>query len=720
LYARLEDGLPRLELTGGGQYRDMPVALDVQLGRTEQTAPGDGAYPVRARIEAAGTEIHLDGEIGRPETLDGLDLQVQVESENINELLALADISLPQIPPFLITGQVSEDGQVWRVADLYAQFSESELAGEVTVDLSEQRPFITADLQPKRLLLSELISAGEQPAVVAIDEAAAAASTEETEAEQAALISVEGVNFDALPEIDVDVSFQGEFVEIQEFRFDSLTFDLKLRDQVAVLDASGQGQFRDGPFSLEAHAGNEQSLEDPDAPYPIELRIDSQETRVTVEGTAAEPGRLAGLQVDVALSGPNLDRLGEILQLSLPTTPPFELQSHLAYEENRWHLTDLNGTVGDSDIHGRVTIMIGDERPTLEAELASNALDLDDLGVLVGAPADPDETVSAEQERAAAEQAARQSLLPDEPFDVPELRSMDARVSYRAKQVLARKLPLEDMAVDLTLEDGQLTLEPLRFGIAGGTSESVIRLDGRNDVLAGELDLNVRNVRLNQLLSRFDIDLAGIEMEEEGVGTFRGRARLAVRGNSVKQLAGSADGQIVFIMGGGQINALIVEALGLDIGEALALLLTGERREQSEMVPIECFVGDFEVQDGVMRAEALVLETADSTITGKGQIDLGNETLSLEFVAHPKDPSVLTASTPVRIEGTFKEPKIDAISEELKERSLAALALGVVLPVVGAILPFLEQGETEDTNCARLIEGAMASVEEASPSPQSD
>jgi hypothetical protein len=105
-----------------------------------------------------------------------------------------------------------------------------------------------------------------------------------------------------------------------------------------------------------------------------------------------------------------------------------------------------------------------------------------------------------------------------------------------------------------------------------------------------------------------------------------------------------------------------------------------------------------------------VLETSDSTITGQGQIDLGKETLGLELLAHPKDPSILTASTPVRIEGTFKDPRIDVVSEELEEKSLAALALGVVLPIVGAILPFFEEGETKDTNCARLIEAASATT----------
>lgn len=295
---------------------------------------------------------------------------------------------------------------------------------------------------------------------------------------------------------------------------------------------------------------------------------------------------------------------------------------------------------------------------------------------------------------------------------------MDARVSYRAEQVQARKLPLEGMVLDLTLEDGQLTFEPLRFDLADGELVSNIRLDGRTDILAGEFELDVSNIRLNQLLSHFDIDIAEIEVEEAGVGTLAGHAQLAVRGNSIKALAGSADGQIVFIMRGGRISALILEAVGLDVGEAVALLLAGDEEEQSEMVPIECFVGRFDVQDGVMRAEALVLETPDSTITGRGQIDLGAETLNLEFVAHPKDPSILTASTPIRIEGTFEDPKIDVVSEDLMEKSLAALALGVVLPVVGAIIPFLEQGETEDTSCARLIQAASTAMQGASSSPQ--
>jgi uncharacterized protein involved in outer membrane biogenesis len=230
-------------------------------------------------------------------------------------------------------------------------------------------------------------------------------------------------------------------------------------------------------------------------------------------------------------------------------------------------------------------------------------------------------------------------------------------------------------------------------------------------VLNGDLDLTLRNVKLNQLLAAFEVDVGAIQMEEEGVGTFGGQAKLTFEGNSIRDMAGAADGELAVIMSGGQINALIIEALGLDVGEILAVLAAGDEEKEGGMVPVQCLVSRFEVRDGVMTTRALVLETSDSTVTGSGTIDLGQETLDITLLAHPKDASVLSASTPVAIKGTLRDPQIDVVSEELAEKGLAALALGVVLPVIGAIFPFIETGDAEGVNCAALIEAAQTGGE---------
>jgi uncharacterized protein involved in outer membrane biogenesis len=416
------------------------------------------------------------------------------------------------------------------------------------------------------------------------------------------------------------------------------------------------------------------------------------------------------------LEGPDLAELGDLLQLPFPGTPPYALAGKVTHEadQERWNLIALQGTVGDSDLAGNVSLELSTEPPTLVADLTSKQLDFDDLGMLVGAPSDTSsgETASAEQRQQAAESEAAERVLPAAEFDIPDLRNIDARVKFEGESIQAKTLPLERMSLDLTLRDGTMRFEPLRFALADGEFEALMTLDGRDNVLDGEFDLSLRQVRLNKLFARFDIEIADVEMEKEGTGTFGGRATLKARGKSVAELADSADGEVAVIMDGGQINALIVEGIGLDVGEILGVLFADQDKEQPVMVPVDCFVGQFAVTDGVMDTQALVLKTADSTITGSGQIDLGNESLALELLAHPHDVSALTATTPVRIEGTFKHPKIDVVSKVLTEKSLAALALGVVLPVVGAILPFFETGE-QDTgpSCATLVQNAEQSAD---------
>ena len=237
---------------------------------------------------------------------------------------------------------------------------------------------------------------------------------------------------------------------------------------------------------------------------------------------------------------------------------------------------------------------------------------------------DPAKLPQAEQEQKAAQEAAAKApVLPDKQFDVPELHAFDARISFTGDTVQAMKLPLEHMEAKVTLQDGHIKIDPARLDVAGGKLETRVGLSAPSGVLNGDLDLTLRNVKLNQLLAAFKVDVGAIQMEKEGVGTFGGQAKLTFQGNSIRDMAAAADGELAVIMGGGQINALIIEALGLDVGEILAVLAAGDEEKESGMVPVQCFVSRFEVQDGVMTTRALVLETSDSTVTGSGTIDLG-------------------------------------------------------------------------------------------------
>ena len=125
------------------------------------------------------------------------------------------------------------------------------------------------------------------------------------------------------------------------------------------------------------------------------------------------------------------------------------------------------------------------------------------------------------------------------------------------------------------------------------------------------------------------------------------------------QLLGSADGQTVLTMTGGGLDALIVEAIGLDIAESLAVLLTSAAQTEEDRVPIRCAIVNLQIDQGIATAQPIVIDTTDSKITVDGKINLGTETLDLFIQAFPKDVSPLSFNQPIHVDGRILSPSVN-------------------------------------------------------------
>lgn len=691
LAADLHDRLPRLALQAAGQYRGEPLEVLAKLGAREGPEK-PGAYPVSVRVDGPANQLAIEGSVRAPIPLRGVELGLEVRSTAPEPWLELVGLTGYRPGRVLGTAHLTGENAAWRLTDVYLEVGQSNLFGELEADLSGEAPAIRGDLTSNRLIVEDFTGTPDEPAAGPPD--------------QDPTLEEPGLEPQVLPDVHADLDLTVEYLEAAQLWLDNLTLDLELRNRLPVIDLSAEGRLQREPVRVALRAGTDAGDGSPVRPYPVHLEVVGDQTSVRATGTVAEPLRLDGLDVDVRLEGPTLDRLGEIAQLALPSTPPYRLTSNLARDGRRWTLTGLDGRIGDSDLAGDVTVDLAAERPTLIAELRSRSLDFDDLGPLVGAAPDieGDEAASERQERRAAIAAADRWVLPDDPIDLSELRSMDAQVTFTGERVVAPNLPLEQVRIEAVLDDGRLRLEPVRFEMADGSLEGEIALDARDRPLQGRFDVALRNLKLNQFLKQFEVEIADLEVEREGRGTLHGRASLETRGDTIHEMAASADGRLALVMDGGRINALIVEAAGLDVGEIIAVLLAGE--PGPDMLPIECFIGNFRIREGVMRARPLVLKAPDDTILGTGAIDLGRETFDLALEAEPTDVSVLSASTPIRIEGPWTDPSIIPTTEELVGKGIAAAGLGIVIPFVGALIPFVEIGDGGDGACAKLLANA--------------
>jgi len=462
---------------------------------------------------------------------------------------------------------------------------------------------------------------------------------------------------------------------------------------------NGEGTFEGKPFRLDLAAGSLLQLRESSQPYPLHVDAVIGDTKGTIQGTMGDPVKMQGLDIRMDISGPDLAQLFPIVGIPLPSTPPYRLAGRLEREGERWKFTEMKGRVGDSDMAGDLAVDTAGERPKLTAELVSTRLDFDDLAGLVGATPSTKagEAASAEQKKKAEEQKESGRVLPDRDIDLSRLRAMDMEVSLTGKDVIAPSLPMQDFKAKFQLEKGRLTVEPLSFGIASGRIEGRLVLNGREDVPSASTDLKIRSIKLAEFFK-------GSEFAEEMGGTFGGRIELEGTGRSTAELLGGADGGAVVVMSGGKLSNLLLEIVGIDIAEALGFVI-GEDKP----VAVRCAVADFKVTDGLLKTQTFVIDTTDTNVTGEGTINLKNEKMDLKLEAHPKDPSLLSARTPVLIGGKLADPKFGVDPSQAVARGAAAVVLGALLTPLAALLPMIELGLGEDTPCHKLVQQAQTS-----------
>lgn len=464
---------------------------------------------------------------------------------------------------------------------------------------------------------------------------------------------------------------------------------ITLTQAASGLHIKGDGRFENEPFSLRGSAGPLARVMG-NRPYPFNIDVTMLETNGKIKGSLRHPLQLAGLKSTLEISGPNPRRAESLFGFRLPELPPYRLKGDLSRQNGVWRFTDFKGTVGDSDLTGRISVDNTKGRPYISANLHSDLLDLDDLAGIIGAApgAEPDEVASPPQRKKALERRRRSTVLPDEDFEFDLLSKFNADVHYDADSIDAGKLPLDNLTMDFSLNDGRLLLTPIMFGAAGGTVTANIRLVERpgERPVRGKVELAVNGVKLAEIVKNYD-------MADDTTGSIGGEARFQTQGESVAKMLASLDGEASFVMAGGTLDALLVELAGLDGGEALLLWLG-----QEQAVKVRCAYISATARSGVLNMDNAVVDTTDTRFTMDGKVHFGDEALDLVIRAHPKDFSIFAARAPLVVEGRFKTPDFHPSWSSLVARGAAALSLAAISPPA-ALLALIEPGMGENAPC---------------------
>jgi len=467
------------------------------------------------------------------------------------------------------------------------------------------------------------------------------------------------------------------------------------KEKIYGIGWSVKGSFNKADINGEGKAGGVLSLQDESKPYPLEADVRVGKTRIAVKGTLTKPQELAALDLQLNLSGDSMAHLFPLTGVLLPETPPFSTSGHLIGKLNTvgqkngstWTYEKFKGQVGSSDIGGTLQYQSKEPRPLLQGEVVSNLLRFEDLGPLIGADSN-----ASKEKRGAEERQPADKVLPVKEFQTEAWGAIDADVKLTAHRVVKEKdLPVNNIQADLHLKDKVLSLTPLNFGIAGGNLTSNMRLDGRDPKMKSDVKLSARRVKIQQLFPN-------LNAAQTSFGEINGDAALTATGNSVAAMLGSSNGELKTLINHGAISKLLLEEMGLNIGNVVVSKLFGDKQ-----VKLNCMAGDFTVTNGLAQARTFTLDTEDAIITITGDVNLAQEQLNLTINPRSKGLRIISLRSPLYVTGPFKDPNVGVDKGVLALKTGGAIALGVLAPVA-AILPLINISGEQQTDCANLLQ----------------
>lgn len=407
--------------------------------------------------------------------------------------------------------------------------------------------------------------------------------------------------------------------------------------------------------------------------WPFRAWIDGDALTMHATGTMDSALDTGAVELDVSARAADLKFIDAVIEAGLFHTRPVQMRAHVRHDGGKWTITKLAGTIGRSDLRGRLTVHKVDGRSKIDGALDSQRFAFDDL--------------SSAQGRAAGralEARIGPRLVPDTRIDIGKIKTTDGRLAFHIHSIVGKDSDtVVNMRGAMTMDHQRLTLAPLRMELAQGvvTGRAVVEQRGGKLVPKLTLDLRLDDGRL-----------ATFANDGQITGRIAARARLQGTGETIRAAIGRSSGSLGFVARDGSLPARYAAALGFDAGRAL---LAGS----GEPAALRCLVARLDMRGGTGRADAVIIDTALSQLTGSGTVSFPDERLSFVLRGAPKQKVMLRIPGSVMVTGTLQQPSL-AVPPRVK-------SAGNILKAAWDRLSGHSGPLATDANCASLAARAL-------------
>ncbi len=456
------------------------------------------------------------------------------------------------------------------------------------------------------------------------------------------------------------------------------TADAAGKGGLTLLRIEGSGRLNGRPATF-AINGQALATASHDRPYRFTFAEQSSGSRLSGRGFLSRPFNFKLIDATFDAAGEDLKDLYFLTGVTLLNTGSYQLAGSVTRRGTESTFSNLHVKTGQSDLQGTVAVDSSGARSQLKADLQSALLRTSDLGA-----------------RAAGREDASKArtLLSDAELRPSAVRRGDASIDFHARRVEMGRIGLTDVAARVSIENGVVVAAPLTGDLLRGRVNARVKIDASTDLPRADFDVKFADLQLG-LLARNGAASPPIE------GLLRARLSGSGRGSSIHQVAASADGTVSAVLPHGTIRASLAELAGLDL-RGLGLMAA----KNTQATTVRCAVAAFRAHAGTLTAQTLVMDTDPVLIDGEGTINMDTEGLDLLLRGHPKRVRLLRVRSPLRVRGTLLHPSIVPQAGSAVAQTAEAVALGVILTPLAAVLAFVDPGLAKNADCAELIADA--------------
>ncbi len=413
--------------------------------------------------------------------------------------------------------------------------------------------------------------------------------------------------------------------------------------ELQPLELEAAGSVNETPFTVSGRLDLPTSHEDDMEAIPVSLTVRAAGAHLDVSTAVDLPFDRDRVTLGLELSGERLDSLSPLVGIGLPSVGPYRLSTDLEVREGSYNLPNLEVRIDDSDLQAMISLAYGDERPHLTVELTSSRLDLDDiLGKKALAEA-RDGRGSTQSERS----IKKTNDEPREPVITAELlRSADASITVRVESVQSLGELRGGGELNARLEDGHLEITPLTLVLPEGSIELEVDVTAIDDLLDIAFQTRIGHLDYGALLERLD-------PESDVAGALTLNSHLQARSPSLEEFLVYADGHLDFTLYPKNYSTALFDLWATHLLAVLMPTLDSGGGPQ-----LNCVVGRFTIESGLMTPDALLIDTSRIRVRGKGKIDLKTGKLNLTLKPRPKKRGLISLATPVRVTGRLDDPSI--------------------------------------------------------------